>query len=294
MDKRKKLRSLAAERRAIIVPGAANALFARVIEDMGFPVVYVTGAGIANMSLGVPDVGLCTLTEVAQVVSNISDVVDLPLIVDADTGFGNPLNMYRTVQVLERAGASALQIEDQVFPKKCGHFSGKAVIPVDEMVQKVRAAVDARTDQNLQIIARTDSRAIEGLDAAIERAQAYQEAGADLIFVEAPQSAEELDRIGRAINAPQVANIVFGGRTPDVGQAALADMGFAFTLYANAALQAAIRSTREVLTALKDTGSLNEVADRLAGFEERQNAVLKSKWDERENRYATSSQGATI
>jgi len=289
MEKRKKLKSLAAERRAIIVPGAANALFARVIEDLGFPVVYVSGAGVANMSLGVPDVGLSTLTEIAQVVSNISDAVALPLIVDADTGFGNALNMYRTVQVLERAGASALQIEDQVFPKKCGHFAGKAVIPVDEMVQKIRAAVDARTDHNLQIIARTDARAIEGLDAAIERAQAYEQAGADLIFVEAPQTAEELARIGRSIASPQIANIVFGGKTPDVGQAALAGMGFAFTLYANAALQAAIRSTREVLTALRDTGSLDLVADRLAGFEERQNTVLKAMWDERENRYATSS-----
>lgn len=292
MDRRKTLKSLAAERRAIIVPGAANALFARVIEDMGFPVVYVSGAGIANMSLGVPDIGLATLTEIAQVVSSISDAVSVPLIVDADTGFGNALNMYRTVQVLERAGAAALQIEDQVFPKKCGHFAGKAVIPADEMVQKIRAAVDARTDENLQIIARTDARAIEGIDAAIERAQAYREAGADIIFVEAPQSVEELALIGQSIDVPQVANIVFGGKTPDVGQAALAEMGFAFTLYANAALQAAIKSTRDVLTALNETGSLDAVADRLAGFEERQNAVLKSRWDAREKRYAAGSPGA--
>ena len=286
MDRRKKLKSLAAERRAIIVPGAANALFARVIEDLGFPVIYVSGAGVANMSLGVPDIGLCTLTEIVQVVSNIADAVELPLIVDADTGFGNALNMYRTVQLLERAGASALQIEDQVFPKKCGHFAGKAVVPAVEMVQKIRAAVDARKDQNLQIIARTDARATEGLDAAIERAIAYQEAGADMTFVEAPQSFDELERIGRSLEVPQVANIVFGGKTPDPGQKALAVMGFSFTLYANAALQAALRSSREALSLLKETGSLDAAADRLAGFDERQDVVMKVKWDRREERYS--------
>ena len=286
MDRRKKLKSLAAERRAIIVPGAANALFARVIEDLGFPVIYVSGAGVANMSLGVPDIGLCTLTEIVQVVSNIADAVELPLIVDADTGFGNALNMYRTVQLLERAGASALQIEDQVFPKKCGHFAGKAVVPAVEMVQKIRAAVDARKDQNLQIIARTDARATEGLDAAIERAIAYQEAGADMTFVEAPQSFDELERIGRSLEVPQVANIVFGGKTPDPGQKALAVMGFSFTLYANAALQAALRSSREALSLLKETGSLDAAADRLAGFDERQDVVMKAKWDRREERYS--------
>jgi len=286
MDRRKKLKTLAAERRAIIVPGAANALFARVIEDLGFPVLYVSGAGVANMSLGVPDIGLCTLTEIVQVVSNVADAVELPLIVDADTGYGNALNMYRTVQLLERAGASALQIEDQVFPKKCGHFAGKAVVPAAEMVQKIRAAVDARKDQNLQIIARTDARAIEGLDAAIERAVAYQEAGADMTFVEAPQSFDELERIGRSLKVPQVANIVFGGKTPDPGQKALADMGFSFTLYANAALQAALRSSREVLSLLKETGSLDAAAERLAGFDERQDVVMKAKWDAREKRYS--------
>ena len=286
MDRRKKLKTLAAERRAIIVPGAANALFARVIEDLGFPVLYVSGAGVANMSLGVPDIGLCTLTEIVQVVSNVADAVELPLIVDADTGYGNALNMYRTVQLLERAGASALQIEDQVFPKKCGHFAGKAVVPAAEMAQKIRAAVDARKDQNLQIIARTDARAIEGLDAAIERAVAYQEAGADMTFVEAPQSFDELERIGRSLKVPQVANIVFGGKTPDPGQKALADMGFSFTLYANAALQAALRSSREVLSLLKETGSLDAAAERLAGFDERQDVVMKAKWDAREKRYS--------
>ncbi|WP_108658329.1 isocitrate lyase/PEP mutase family protein [Acuticoccus kandeliae] len=280
-----KLKSLVQERRAATVPGAPNALFARVIEDLGFEAVYVTGAGIANMHLGAPDVGLTTVSEVAQTVSAIADAVDLPLIVDADTGFGNAVNMVRTVRLLERAGASAIQIEDQVFPKKCGHFNGKAVIPAAEMVQKVKAAVDARHDADVQIIARTDARAIEGLDAAIDRARAYIEAGADMTFVEAPRDFAELARIGAELPVPQVANIVFGGKTPDPGREALAGNGFAIVLYANAALQAALKASREVLSALKVDGRLDAVADRLASFEERQAAVAKDAWDAMEAKY---------
>ncbi|WP_323010570.1 isocitrate lyase/PEP mutase family protein [Paracoccus sp. (in: a-proteobacteria)] len=276
---------MADKREAIIIPGAANAMFARVIADLGFPVVYVTGAGIANMHLGAPDIGLTTVTEVASVLSSIADAVDLPLIVDADTGFGNPVNMVRTVRLLERAGASAIQIEDQIFPKKCGHFNGKGVISTDEMVQKIRAAADARHDEDMMIIARTDARAIEGIDAALDRAHAYIEAGADMTFVEAPQTLEELFRIGNELPVPQVANIVFGGKTPDPGRKALAENGFAMTLYANAALQAALLASAEVLTALRDTGSLETVAHRLAGFEERQRAVDKDRWDGYEAKY---------
>ena len=280
-----RLRELAAQRRALTIPGAANALFARVIEDLGFEAVYATGAGIANMRLGAPDIGLTTVTELADTVSAMADAVTIPLIVDADTGFGNAVNMVRTVRLLERAGAAAIQIEDQVFPKKCGHFSGKAIISRDEMVQKVKAAVDARQDADLQIIARTDARAIEGLEPAIERAAAYIEAGADMTFVEAPQSVEELRHIGRALSIPQVANIVFGGKTPDPGRAVLAESGFAIVLYANAALQAALRASREVLSVLKEVGSLEGVANRLASFEERQAAVAKSEWDALEAKY---------
>lgn len=285
MRNTEKLRHLVAARTALTVPGAPNALFARVIEDLGFQVVYATGAGIANMSLGAPDVGLTTLTEVAQTVAMMADAVDLPIIVDADTGFGNAVNMVRTVRVLERAGAAGIQIEDQVFPKKCGHFNGKGVISCAEMVQKIKAAVDARQDQNLQIIARTDARAVEGLDGALERASAYIAAGADITFVEAPQSFDELARIGRELPAPQVANIVFGGKTPDPGRAVLAENGFSLVLYANAALQAALHASREVLEALKQDGNLNRVADRLASFEARQAAVAKDRWDALEAKY---------
>ncbi|MET7244058.1 isocitrate lyase/phosphoenolpyruvate mutase family protein [Methylobacterium sp. EM32] len=279
------LRAILARREAVSVPGAANALFARVIEDLGFEAVYVTGAGVANMHLGAPDIGLTTVTEVASAVAAIADAVSLPIIVDADTGFGNAVNVVRTVRLLERAGAAGLQLEDQVFPKKCGHFTGKDVIPAGEMVQKVKAAVDARRDGALQIIARTDARAVEDLDRAIERAHAYIEAGADATFVEAPVSAEELARIARDLPVPQVANIVFGGRTPDPGRERLAGMGFSIVLYANAALQAALKASFDVLGALKRDGSLGNVADRLASFEERQRAVDKEAWDAREVRY---------
>lgn len=280
-----RLKSLLARRAAVTVPGAANAMFARVIEDLGFEAAYVTGAGVANMYLGAPDIGLTTMSEVAETVTAIADAVSLPIIVDADTGFGNAVNMVRTVRSFERAGAAGIQIEDQVFPKKCGHFNGKDVIPLDEMVQKVKAAADARHDQNLQIIARTDAAAVEGMDRAIERARAYVEAGADVTFVEAPTSVEQLARIPRELGVPQVANIVFGGRTPDPGREKLAEMGFSIVLYANAALQAALKASYEVLGALKSEGSLQSVAHRLASFEERQRAVAKDEWDAREARY---------
>jgi len=289
MDSTEKLKTLLARKAAVTAPGAANALTARVIEDLGFEVAYVTGAGIANMYLGAPDVGLTTLTEVSNTLSAISDSVSLPLIVDADTGFGNAVNMVRTVRVLERAGAAGIQIEDQVFPKKCGHFKGKAIIPLNEMVQKVKAALDSRRDQNLQIIVRTDAVAVEGLDRAIERAHAFIEAGADATFVEAPTTLDQLTRIPRELRVPQVANIVFGGNTPDPGRARLAEMGFSLVLYANAALQAALKATYDVLGSLKETGSLDRVAGRLASFDERQKAVAKDVWDRRESRYRADS-----
>jgi len=278
------LRDIISRREAVLAPGAANALFARIIEDLGFECVYVTGAGIANMALGAPDIGLTSLDDVAQTVSRIADAVSLPLIVDADTGFGNAVNTWRTMKVLERAGAAAIQLEDQDFPKRCGHFNGKGVIPLDQMLPKLKAAADARTKDTL-IIARTDALAVEGVDAALDRAQAFIEAGADMTFVEAPRDADQMRRIA-SLGVPQVANIVHGGKTPALAQSALADMGFGIVLYANAALQAAVRASTEVLDALKATGSLEAVHDRLASFEQRQAAVAKDKWDALEQRFS--------
>jgi 2-methylisocitrate lyase-like PEP mutase family enzyme len=279
------LKTIFNRREATIFPGAANGLFARIIEDLGYETVYVTGAGIANMYLGAPDIGLTTLTEVASQVAAIADAVDLPLFVDADTGFGNPVNVVRTVKVLERAGAAGLQIEDQIFPKKCGHFDGKDVVPLEEMTAKIKAAVDTRRDGDLQIVARTDARAILGLQASIDRAGAMIEAGADVTFVEAPISADELAQIARSLSVPQVANIVFGGLTPELGRQKFAELGFGCVLYANAALQAALKASHDVLAALKREGSLASVSESLAGFAARQQTVAKPKYDDLERRY---------
>lgn len=284
-DRRRTFRARMEARDAMILPGAGNALTARVIADQGFDAVYVTGAGISNTYLGAPDIGLVTLTELAGTVSAIAEITDLPLVVDIDTGFGNAINTQRTVRMIERAGAAAMQMEDQVFPKKCGHFAGKAVISLEEAVSKVKAAVDAREDANTLIIARTDARAIHGLDAALDRAEAFVEAGADMTFVEAPTSAEEMQAITARLSVPQVANMVVGGRTPLTPQADLATMGYSLVLYANTPLQAAMRAMSDVLGALKADGDVSGVIDKLADFKERQRLVDKDSYDALEARY---------
>jgi 2-methylisocitrate lyase-like PEP mutase family enzyme len=270
----------------LLIPGAANALAARIVEAAGFGAVYVTGAGLANSYLGAPDLGLTTLTEVADHVAAIREAVTVPVIVDADTGFGNALNMARTVRLLERAGANAIQIEDQVFPKRCGHFDGKEVIPSPEMVGKIKAAADARHDSGMMIIARTDSRA-EGFDAALARAAAYAEAGADALFVEAPQSLDELRRIPQAVPGIHIANMVFGGKTPLLPREELASIGFAGILYANAALQAAMLAMKDVMAHLHAHGSLSGAEDRLISFAERQRLVDFDRFKALERRYRT-------
>ena len=272
-------------RHATLVPGAPNALFARIIEDLGFEAIYVTGAGIANMQLGAPDIGLTTLNEIAYNVTCIAEAVQIPLIVDADTGFGNTQNCYRSIRLLERSGASAIQLEDQMFPKKCGHFSNKAIVPTVEMVNKIKAAVDARLNQEMRIIARTDARGISGINEALDRAAAFVEAGADATFVEAPKNLAELRAIPSSIKAPQVANMVFGGLTPEPGREVLASMGYSIVLYANAALQTAIQAVEITLSSLRDTGSLAECSDLLASFDKRQAVVQKEKWDEFERKH---------
>ncbi len=285
-ERRLAFRRTCEARRALIMPGAGNALTARIIDDAGFGATYVTGAGIANTYLGAPDLGLVTLTELAATTAAIAEITDNPLVVDIDTGFGNALNTCRTIRVIERAGAAAVQIEDQVFPKKCGHFEGKAVIPLEEAVSKIHAAVDAREDANMLVIARTDARSVEGFEAALDRAEAFIEAGADLTFVEAPRDAEELRAIPARLSVPQVANMVVGGKTPLTSQADLEKMGYAVVLYANTPLQAAMRAMSDVLAALYRDGDVGGVIDRLAGFEERQRIVAKAGYDALDARYA--------
>ncbi len=269
---------------AVILPGVANALAARVVADCGFAAAYVTGAGIANTFLGIPDNGLVTVSELTAHVTAIREVFPGPLMVDADTGFGNALNMRRTIQTLERAGADAIQIEDQVFPKRCGHFEGKEVIPADEMVAKIKAAVDARTDPDLLIVARTDAIAVEGFDRAMERAHAFRDAGADIGFVEAPTTAEQIAAIGR-LPYPQLANIVIGGKTPERSNNELKNLGFAGVLYANTALQAAVLGMQRALGHLKEHGQIGHADDILATFTERQRLVDIGSFQAMERKY---------
>lgn len=271
----------------LVVPGAANALTARVIQDLGFEAVYITGAGVANTYLGVPDLGMVSLSELAAHVAAVRDAVDIPIIVDADTGFGNAVNISRTVRVLERAGADALQFEDQVEPKRCGHFGDKEVISAKEMEQKLRSAQYARSNDDLVIIARTDARAVEGFASAVERLQGYVAAGADVTFLEAPQSVEEIRAIPTAIDRPQLINLVQGGLTPIPPVAELGE--YRIALYANLALQAAVRGMQQALTALRDTGAFPDES-LFVPWAERQRLVGKPHYDELSRRFATRSE----
>lgn len=286
MSPRKQLRALAEARRGLIVPGAFNALSARVIADLGYEAIYVTGAGVTNMWFGMPDQGFMGLAEIADHTARIRDAVDLPLIVDADTGFGNALNVRHTVRTLERAGADCIQLEDQVAPKRCGHFAGKDVIGLDEAVGKIKAAVDARRDPDLLILARTDAAATQGFEAAVERAQRFAEAGADMLFVEAVTQAEEVRALPQRLAKPQLMNMVIGGRTPIFNADELAALGYGIVLYANAALQGAVAGMQKALTVLRDAREVQEAGGLVAPFAERQRLVGKPEWDALEQRYA--------
>ena len=284
---RRELHNMLVPGAALLLPGVANALAARVVADQGFTAAYVTGAGIANTFVGVPDIGLVTVSELAAHVAAIREAFPGPLVVDADTGFGNAVNVVRTVQLLERAGADALQIEDQVFPKRCGHFAGKEVIPAAEMVAKIKAAVDTRRDTDLLIIARTDAIAPEGFAAALERAAAYREAGADVTFVEAPTSIEEIAEIPRRLPWPQLINIVIGGRTPELPNAKLKELGYAGVIYANLALQSALKGMQAALGELRRRGHIGDALNLITDFSERQRLVHKDEFDALERKYVT-------
>ena len=286
MSTRKQLKSLAEARRGLIVPGAFNALSARVVEDLGFQAIYVTGAGVTNMWFGLPDQGFMGLSEIADHTARIRDAVSVPLIVDADTGFGNALNVRHTVRTLERAGADCIQFEDQVAPKRCGHFSGKEVISTEEAVSKIKAAVDARQDADLLIMARTDAAAVHGFEAAVERAQRFAEAGADILFVEAVTSAEEVRALPQRLDRPQLMNMVIGGRTPIFNATELGELGYGIVLYANAALQGAVAGMQKALTVLRDEKEVRESSGLVTPFAERQRLVGKPEWDALEQRYS--------
>jgi 2-methylisocitrate lyase-like PEP mutase family enzyme len=274
----------------LLLPGAANTLTARVIEESGFDAVYVSGAGLANTFLGMPDLGLLTLTELLGHVSAMADVVQIPILVDGDTGFGNAINVQRTVRLLERAGAAAIQLEDQVSPKRCGHFAGKDVISMQEMVGKVKAAVDARADDDFVVIARTDALATEGMGAALERMAAYKQAGADVLFIEAPVDLEQMRSIVRQLPGHHMANMVEGGLTPLMTRAELGEAGFRIALYANTAMRGAVAGMRRTLDHLAAHGDTKEATELMITWDDRQSLVRKPEFDRLEQLYAADKE----
>lgn len=284
MNPREKFRQLMCSPGYVIAPGSYDVLTARLVEIAGFDAVYLTGGGYSR-SNGYPDIGLLTMTEILPWIARTVEAVSIPVIADMDTGFGNAVNAVRSMREYEKTGVAAFHIEDQVSPKKCGHYEGKLVIPTAEMVGKIKALADTRTDARLMIIARTDSRAIEGINAAIDRMNAYLEAGADLGFVEAPQSREELAAVARNLTKPAVANIFEGGKTPPLPAQELEKMGFRLGIYPSQTHRAAIAAAKKVLAVLKRDGNTEAVEHELATFNDREEAVGTARWSALEKRY---------
>jgi methylisocitrate lyase len=279
------LRSLFREPEILIAPGAHNAFAARIIEQAGFHAVYMTGSGAAMDLLGLPDLGLLTMTEMVAHARNVVQATRLPVIADADTGYGNALNVMRTIREYERTGVAGVHIEDQVAPKRCGHFAGKEVISREEMIGKIKAALDAREDPSLVIIARTDARAVLGLEEAIERGIAYAQAGADMIFVDAPESTDELRTIAQSIPAPVMANMSEGGRTPLLGATELQEMGYRLVIYPRSAAGAAAKAIQDLMTVLKRDGTTKNFLDRIVSFEGRNRITGLAHYQELEKKF---------
>ncbi|MCY0861954.1 MAG: oxaloacetate decarboxylase [Metallosphaera prunae] len=283
----RKLRELLSSREILLAPGAFDALSARLVEFTGFEVVYMTGFGTSAGLLGYPDVGLLTMSEMVDNARRIVDAVNIPVIADADTGYGNPINVIRTVQEYERAGVAGIHIEDQVFPKKCGHISGKEVIPADDMVQKIGAAKDVKSPDFL-LIARTDAIAVEGLDSALERAREYYRAGADMIFVEAPENLEQLETIARELKGiPLLFNWAEGGRTPPVSLDTLRRFGFKLVIFPVSTLLSATLAIKSVLEQIRKDGTPMNVMDKLYPFKEFLNFIGLPEVQNLEKRYVT-------
>lgn len=267
MSRARRLRELIDGEELIVAPGVYDGISAALVGKLGFPAAYMTGAGVSASAYGLPDVGLLTLTEMAERARVLAGLLTPPLIADADTGYGSPINVVRTVREYERAGVAAIQLEDQVFPKRCGHLAGKNVIDADRFEVTLRAALEARTDPDTVIIARTDARAPLGIEEAIARGRAYVETGADVIFIEAPESVDEVERIGREIDAPLVLNIVPGGRTPEIPAEHLAELGFRIAIYPGAALGPCAQAAVSALSELAQTGAPDRATDPASFFD---------------------------
>lgn len=282
-----RLRALIEREEPTIALGAYDALTASLVEQAGAEMVYMSGSSVSTSVHGQPDVGLTTMTEMVRRARQMAGAVDLPVLCDADTGYGNPINVQRTVSEYERAGVAGIHIEDQTFPKRCGHFDEKSIVPTDEMVQKIRAAVDARDSEDFQIVARTDAIATDGVDAAIERGRAYADAGADVLFIEAPESREQLARVGDAFDTPLLANMTEGGRTPMVPADELGDMGFDLVLFPATAFKAVCKTLQELYDEILTEGSQVALMDELVSWEERNRITGLDEITEKEREFAS-------
>lgn len=284
MRRTTQFRRLLEGKRILVAPGAFDGLSARLIERAGFPLIYVTGGGVAR-SMGYPDMGLITMSEVITRAKNIVDVTKISVLADADTGYGNALNVMRTVREFEITGVAGIHIEDQITPKKCGHYEGKSLVSEEEMIKKIEAAIEARTDPDFVIIARTDARAVEGLENAIRRGRRYAEAGADVIFVEAPQSVEEIQAIAKSISVPLLINMFKGGKTPLVPMNELEAMGYRVAIVPSPLQLAAIHAMEGLLQILKKEGTIEPFSERMVSFKERDEIVDLPKYQELEKKF---------
>ena len=284
MNQARKLRELLAKDEIIMAPGAYDVWSARLIEQAGFPAVYLTGYGVSASALGMPDIGLMSFQEILNVVKNMAAAVEVPLIADADNGYGNVLNVVRTVREYERAGAVGIQLEDQVTPKRCGHMEGKELISKEEMTAKIRAAVYAKENPDTVLIARTDAVAVNGFEDAIDRAIAYRQAGADVLFIEAMQKREQVETAGRLVQAPLFANMVEGGKTPLYPADQLYEMGFRIVIYPVSALYTATKAVREALGLLRLRGDLTQILPMAESFQNFNDMIGLSGYRELERR----------
>ena len=285
-DRNERFRNLVERDEILVLPGCYDALTAKLVAKTDFDAAYVSGAGVSNTKLGIADMGYVTLTEMRQRLEYIADAVDIPLLSDADTGYGNPLHVRRTVQAYEDEGVSALHLEDQSFPKKCGHFDDKSVVPLEEFLPKIRAAVEARRDPNFTVIARTDVRAVDGVDAAIERGNAFAEAGADVVFPEAPQSREEMERFCEEIDAPVMANMVEYGKTPLLPAAELDELGYDLVIFPNSLMRTGMLAMKETAEHLRETGTTADIESKIASFDLRNALTDKDEVEALSEKYA--------
>jgi 2-methylisocitrate lyase-like PEP mutase family enzyme len=293
LTRTKRLRQMLAGKRAVMAPGVVDAMYARLVAEAGFEAMYMTGAGTSATRLGYPDVGLLTMTEMVDNATRIADASDVPLIADADNGFGGPLNVRRAIQLYERGGVAAIHLEDQVLPKRCGHLAGKQLVPAADMVAKVKAAVDARIDQDFVVIARTDALAVEGRNAAFDRAELYREAGADVIFIESPGPDDLAHIAPRFPGIPLLYNMATSGKTPFLTRSEIEELGFKLIIYPNWLLLSAMEAARKTLNVLKTDETIASVAPNVMSFKQFFDMARMAEVQELEARYGTPENSRT-